>query len=126
MTAAGFMKRILVVDDEEDLLKMLRSRLTSHSYAVLTAKDGREGLSVAKSWKPDLIVLDILMPEMDGTQMSAALKEDPNTQDIPILFLTVLQTASQPQANQPSPNVVLAKPFSAAELLEKVEHLIRK
>ena len=71
-------KKVLLVDDEEDILTMLQSRLTTEGYSVLTARDGVEGLSVAKTWKPDLIILDILMPKMDGTEMSGVLKENPD------------------------------------------------
>jgi len=120
-------KKVLLVDDEEDILTMLQSRLTTEGYSVLTARDGVEGLSVAKTWKPDLIILDILMPKMDGTEMSGVLKENPETQNIPILFLTVLHTGKEgPPQDTESSNVVLGKPFSAKELLNKVDELLQR
>ena len=79
-------KRILVVDDEAELVKALQIRLKQENYEVLVAYDGKEGLQKAQECKPDLIILDILIPKMEGDSVAAALKEEKETRDIPIIF----------------------------------------
>ncbi len=80
-------KRILLVDDEEDMRRMLKFRLEALNYDVSEAGDGQEGLDKAKQENPDLIILDVMMPNMDGFEMSRAIKGDPKHKNIPILML---------------------------------------
>ncbi|MBI3086386.1 MAG: response regulator, partial [candidate division NC10 bacterium] len=82
--------RILVVDDEPLVLHMLRDVLTRLPADVLEAKEGEEALRLAKAERPDLILLDVMMPRMDGYQVAAALKQDPTTATIPIIFISAL------------------------------------
>ena len=81
-------KLILVVDDEPDVQEMIKAALESAGFRVVTANNGREGLEEARKKKPNGIVLDIMMPEMDGFAACRELKKDPATSDIPVLILT--------------------------------------
>lgn len=83
-------KKILVIDDDLLLLEMYKEKLESEGFQVATAPSAREGLKKAKSAKPDLVLLDILMPTMDGFQALEKLKSDPETKEIPVVFLTNL------------------------------------
>lgn len=82
--------KVLVVEDEEILLTALREELESGGYEVDGAADGEEGLEKVKSFKPDLILLDLVMPKMDGMEMLQKLKSDPQTRDILVVILTNL------------------------------------
>ncbi len=121
-------KRVLVVDDEPQLVTMLKMRLQANGYEVITAFDGEEGLQKAKDLKPDLIILDIVMPKMAGNEVGAALKEDDQFSKIPIIFLTCL--ADGMTENQGSEeigdNLFIAKPFEADKLLLMVDKVLKK
>src|SRR5690348_5018812 len=82
------MAKILVVDDERDVLDMLQFFLSKDGHTVLEAEDGREGLRMTREQRPDLIILDVMMPEMDGFTMNSHLLTDAATKDIPIIILT--------------------------------------
>ena len=82
------MKKILVVDDEKEIRDLVKERLTQNNYEVLTAANGREALDICKTQIPDLILLDIVMPEMDGYITCEKIRNDKSTKDIPVLFLT--------------------------------------
>jgi len=120
-------KKILIVDDSEDMRAMLESRLAEEGFAAITAPDGKEGLQAARKHKPDLILLDLNMPGMDGGEVGQALKEDPSTRDIPVIFLTgIAGDGSAP--NQTSVHEVggrrfLYKPFRFEVLLNEVRKL---
>ena len=86
------MKTILVVDDEENIAKMLGEQLEDDGYKVIVATNGADGLRKVQIVKPDLIVLDVMMPKMDGGEMFAKLKQNEKTRNIPIVFLTALKT----------------------------------
>lgn len=82
------MKRILIVEDNEKNLKLFRFLLNSQSYETIEARDGEGGIRLAKDQKPDLILMDVQMPVMDGVAATRILKEDPDTKGIPIIALT--------------------------------------
>jgi len=83
--------KILVIDDDPVVCHLLEKRLhAAHGYEVTTALDGRSGLARIKEDRPDLIVLDILIPDMSGGEIARALKNDPETRDIPIVFISVI------------------------------------
>src|SRR3989304_949638 len=84
-------KKILLIDDEPELVKAVEIRLKSTGYEVSVAHDGRAGIHEAKKIKPDLIILDLLMPIMDGYAVANELKDDPETKHIPIIILTASQ-----------------------------------
>lgn len=120
-------KRILIVDDEEDALTMLGERLENAGYFVLKASDGRQAVSIAKEANPDLIMLDIVMPEMDGIETSNVLSEDPLTKDIPVIFLTCLvKKDEEKQREVIGGRQFLAKPYNSEHLLKVVEKYSRK
>lgn len=121
-------KKILVVDDEPELVEMLKFRLEANNYAVVTAFNGKQGLEKAKKEKPDLIILDIMMPEMDGTAMAQVLKEDAETRDMPIIFLTCLveKGAVKQGSRMIGSNFFVAKPFDTEELLLMIEKAVSR
>src|SRR5437868_6027905 len=82
--------RILVVDDETDLVELIRFNLERHHYRVLTAHDGQAAIDVARREKPDLIVLDLMLPLKSGRDVTLALKTDADTRTIPIIMLTAM------------------------------------
>lgn len=120
------MKKILAVDDEEDVLLMLEKRLTSEGYSVITTTNGTSAIALAKSQHPDIIILDVAMPGMDGGEVAAKLREHPLTRSIPVIFLTVLLTKREEyQGNHTiSSNITFAKPFDTEELLAQIKELL--
>ena len=112
-------KKILVVDDEVDILLALQKRLESHGYEVLTATSSHEALEIVRQIKPDLIILDMMMPVMDGMQFSKILRSEAATQSIPIIFLTALESKDQEGGE-----IIFSKPFDSQKLLERIEALI--
>lgn len=121
-------QKILVVDDEKDLVEMVKKRLKTKGYDVVEAYDGQEGLKKAKEEKPDLIILDILMPNMDGVTMASSLKSDPDIKDTPVIFLTCLVESEEVKERHHmiGGGLFLAKPFDAKELLSMVEKTLNK
>ena len=84
------MKNLLLIDDEPDLLVLMKKLLKKQGYLVSDAHGGREGLKIAREKHPDIIVLDAMMPDIDGWDVARELKSDPDTRDIPIVMLTVM------------------------------------
>jgi DNA-binding response OmpR family regulator len=119
-------KRILVVDDDAELVKALQIRLERANYEVSVASDGQEGLQKARKQKPDLIILDIVIPKMEGDSVAAALKENRATRDIPIIFLTCLAEGltEKPDGRLRGGNFFLGKPFDTEELMTMVGDLL--
>ncbi|MDD5327700.1 MAG: response regulator [Phycisphaerae bacterium] len=118
---------VLVVDDEEDVLKMLEKRLTSQGYSVITATDGAEAVVLAKSRHPDIIILDIMMPRgMEGGQVAAELKDHPSTRNIPVIFLTGLCSKAEEKRHGSiiGSNITLAKPVDPEVLLDRIKKLL--
>ena len=113
--------RILVVDDEPDLVDTMRRRLEFFDWDVTTAPNGKEGLENALNEKPDLIVLDIDMPVMNGHEMLKQLREHPNLRDIPVIMCTMSDKV-QDITTASSNNICdyLTKPFDFADLTEKI------
>jgi len=118
---------ILVVDDHPDNLTLLTQLLARHGYQVRVAPSGRLALQSAQAERPDLILLDIRMPEMDGYQVCAQLKAAPRTTDIPIIFLSALNdTDDKLRAFAAGGINYLTKPFDEAAVLEQVELELRQ
>jgi len=119
-------KRILIVDDEPDTVEMLASRLAHNGYDVLKAHDGAEAVKIAKKERPDLILLDIIMPGMDGATAAGVLKESPDTKDIPVIFLTCLfSKEDEKRGNVIGGTYFLAKPYDADEILNVIKEKLR-
>ncbi len=121
---AGQKKRVLVVDDERHIVRLVQVNLERQGYEVLTAYDGVECLEKAKSEQPDLIVLDVMMPRMDGFEALQRLKSDPETSHIPVIMLTArAQDRDVLQGYQYGADLYLTKPFSPMELLSLVRRV---
>jgi len=120
-------KRILIVDDEEDILKVLRFRLEANNYEVLSASDGQEGLNKARSEKPDLIILDLMLPKLDGYKVCRMLKFDENYKAIPIILFTARAQASDKELGmEMGADAYISKPFEPLILLGKMKELLEK
>lgn len=124
-------EKILVVDDEEMILRLLRIDLESEGYKVFTAKTGQEAIQKACDASPDLILMDIMLPDMNGGEVVKALKANSSTSQTPILFLTALCTKEE-ERGQVELNAgnqrysTLAKPFSSKELLTRIKDVLEK
>ncbi len=114
-------KKILVVDDEEDVLKMVAFILRKKGYTVLCALNGREGLDLTQKETPDLIILDLLMPVMDGTEVAKRLKSDSKLKNIPIIILTASSDRIDEKVKECKAQGYILKPFDYQELLKKAE-----
>ncbi len=118
-------KTLLLVDDEPDLLESLSIRLKASGYKVVTAADGLEALKKARSLEPDLILLDLMLPKMDGYKVSRLLKFDGRYSRIPILILSARgQDLDKELASSAGADDYLVKPFSSEELLTRIKKLL--
>jgi DNA-binding response OmpR family regulator len=116
---------VLVVDDEEPIRLLCRVNLEAHDFEVVEAKDGAEGLEVAQRERPDLILLGVMMPRLDGWQVAEHLQKNRGTRSIPIVFLTARSTPSDRLRGMELGAVdYLTKPFNPAELPVYVERLL--
>jgi CheY-like chemotaxis protein len=119
-------KRIVVADDEPFILSALQDTL-SDSYSVTTASNGAEAIKVAQKVLPDLIILDVMMPEMDGLEACKNLKRDKTTSSIPVILLTAKgQITDIEKGFKSGADAYVVKPFSPARLIEKVEEIFEK
>ena len=116
-------KRILIADDEPELLRTVESFLKTRGYIVILAKNGKEAVEKALAQKPHLIILDIVMPDMDGSEAAMLLREDERTKRIPVFFLTGVISPEDQSATQSNPNVVLAKPINFDTLLKAIRRI---
>ena len=117
---------ILVADDEPVNLALIRRRLEWEDYRVVTADDGGEAVEAARATLPDLVIMDVMMPVMDGLQACRLLKEDPATRDIPVIFLSALDdTDTKVRGLDLGANDYVSKPFRVEELLARVSVAIR-
>ena len=116
-------KKILLVDDEEATLSFLARSLTRAGYAVSTAGDGRSALDAVHSEQPDLIVLDICLPDMRGEEVKQQLTENKTTQDIPVIFVTGILNKDEQHIFEKLAGKIyaLAKPVDIEELLSTIE-----
>lgn len=119
-------KKILLADDEEPVRALVAATIRDDSrYKILEAKDGVEVLEIARKEKPDIILLDIMMPRMDGFEVCRHLKSDPKTSGIIIIMLTALaQNADKDKAKEAGANGYFAKPFSPTALIKKLEEVL--
>ena len=117
--------RILLVDDEPSIVKMVGKRLEIEGFDVLIAMDGQDGLSKAQTERPDLIVLDLMLPKLNGYEVCTMLKQDARYQKIPVvLFTAKAQEKDEKLGMECGANAYVRKPFRAQELLEKIRSLI--
>lgn len=119
-------KKILAVDDERAIVRLVQVNLMRQGYEVVTAFDGKEALEKVASEQPDLIVLDVMMPYMDGFEVLQHLKRDPATRDIPVIMLTAkAQDADVFKGWQSGVDCYLTKPFNPMELSAFVKRVFK-
>jgi CheY-like chemotaxis protein len=121
------MPKILVVDDEIHIVKIIAYKMRGAGYEVVSARDGVEALDMVKINRPDLILLDVMMPRMDGYQTLQALKNDPATRDIPVFLLTVKsKEVDRQKGYEIGADDYLTKPFSPNKLLERIDQALKR
>ncbi len=117
--------KVLLIEDEPELLKALQVRFTACRFACETAANGQEALTVLKRFRPDVIIADLLMPEMDGYEFCRQIKADGRTASIPVIVLTAVpEDALAHRVDELNAACVLHKPFDSGVLLAVVEKLI--
>jgi DNA-binding response OmpR family regulator len=119
--------RILVVDDEPNIVQTLKDRLEMNEYCVETASNGQEGLRLAEEKGPDMVLLDVIMPLMDGHEMLEKLRQTEWGRDISVIMLTA-RSQAQDIARARACNIddYIIKPFDLSELLEKIENILER
>jgi DNA-binding response OmpR family regulator len=118
-------KKVLIIDDQEEIRDLVDITLRDTEFEVIKASSGKEGIQVAKELKPDIILLDIMMPEIDGFMTCNMLKRNSDTQDIPVIFLTAKQTTmGRTIALKAGAQDYIMKPFSPNDLLSRLKRLL--
>ena len=118
-------KKILVVEDDTDLVELLSFNLKSCGFSVGTAADGAEALKKVRSLAPDLILLDIMLPELDGFAVCEILRRDPATARIPVIMLTAMSSEfARLNGLEAGADDYVTKPFSTKKLVERVKELL--
>jgi two-component system phosphate regulon response regulator PhoB len=120
-------ERILIVDDEPDLLELVRFNLAQAGFEVQTAQGGLEGLEKAQRWRPDLVVLDLMLPDLPGTEVCRKLRADPELTGLPILMLTARsEEIDRVVGLELGADDYVTKPFSPRELTLRVRAILRR
>ena len=120
------MRKILVVDDERHIVRLIQVNLERQGYQVVTAHDGKEALEKVASEKPDLVVLDVMMPYMDGFEVLRTLRRNPETAELPVIMLTAKAQDQDVFRGWPEGvDMYLTKPFNPQELLTFVKRIFR-
>ena len=116
-------KSILLIDDDRDVLESLADFLKRNGYAVLSCDNGKDGLRLAKKDSPALIILDLILPDIDGSDVAAELLQNPTTRNIPIIFLTAVMTKAEQEASGEfiANRCIVAKPCKPSRILELVK-----
>ena len=123
----GEKPRILLVDDEPSIVKMVGKRLEVEGFDVLIAMDGQDGLTKARTQSPDLIVLDLMLPKLNGYEVCTMLKQDGRYQKIPVVMFTAkAQDKDEKLGMECGADAYFRKPFKAQELLEKIRELVKR
>ena len=119
------MKKILIVDDKREVVELVTATLEGEGYQIICASDGGEALGKIGKEKPDLVLLDIIMPTMDGLEVLAKVKNDPQTKGIPIIMLTAKgQKLDKDKGIRLGAEDYIIKPFSPSHLLTKIEEIM--
>jgi len=120
-------RTILVADDDKDIIDLVEFNLSREGFSVLVAEDGWKALETAKKKRPDVVILDWMMPEVDGLEVCRRLKQDPDTERIPIIMLTAKSdTLDKVLGLEMGADDYLTKPFHVRELLARVRALLRR
>ena len=119
------MPRVLVVDDEVNIVRLIQINLQRHGYEVETANNGAEALAKIRDSRPDLLVSDVMMPEMDGFELLANVRRDPALSDLPVIMLTAkAQDADVMSGYKHGADMYLTKPFNPAELITFAKRIL--
>jgi CheY-like chemotaxis protein len=119
--------RILIVDDEPAVADLIEAVLAGEGYTVAIARDGVQGLVLARDWRPDLILMDVMLPGVEGGAAIRRLKADPETSKIPIVAMSAGRTIRRQSEELANADAALSKPFDIDALLAQVEfHLSRR
>lgn len=119
--------KILIVDDEPNIVQTLKARLQANDYVVFTASNGSEGLKIALDERPDVVLLDIIMPVMDGHEMLEAFRRESGRRYSSIIMLTAKhQIEDIERASESGIDDYIIKPFDMSKLLEKIELIVEK
>jgi len=119
-------KRIMVVDDEESLRELLTAIMEQEGYEVIIAADGNECLKKLKTVRPDLILLDMMMPGMSGREVCEKIRQDPKTKDLKVAFLTVAKFSEAGKGTLKEMKVIdyITKPFDNSDLVKRVKKMV--
>ena len=118
---------ILVVDDEQDLLDLIEYNLKKEGYEVLKAEDGEEGIEVARRENPDLVLLDIMMPKMDGLEVVEVMRDDEELKRIPVIFLTARgDEKTEVESLNKGGDDYITKPISTIKLISRIKAVLRR
>ena len=126
------MKKVLLVDDDVDFCEATKLLLDSKGYEVVLAYGGKEGLGKVRAEKPDLVILDVMMPEMNGYDVCVVVKADPELKKVPVILLTAVDQAlfkttyTQAMGLMTEADDYIAKPVDPEELVKRVEELLSK
>lgn len=117
--------RILVIDDEKEICDVSKKILErTGRYEVVTSTEGKRVMDLAKQYKPNLILLDVMMPDMDGTQVAEYLFDDPDTKEIPLVFLTALVRKEEAKKGKIGRCFFIAKPINPKELIDRIGFIL--
>lgn len=120
-------EKILIIEDEKDIVKMLDYNLKKEGFRVFSANNGEDGLDMARKGHPDLILLDLMLPEMDGLEVCRAVKNDTNSAHIPIVILTAkAQETDKIVGLELGADDYVTKPFSPRELIARIKAVLRR
>lgn len=120
-------RKILIIDDEKEMAQVETMRLEAHGYEVIVAYDGESGLASARSARPDLVVLDIMLPKIGGYELCRMLKQDPLCRHIPIVLVSAVdQKYDTDLGKKVGADDFFTKPFEPAVLLAKIKELTKK
>jgi DNA-binding NarL/FixJ family response regulator len=126
-TSVGNHRRLLLIDDDPNLILLVKDYLEFRGYEVITAENGREALEVLEQDVPDMIICDVMMPEMDGYSLVSAIRSDPKTSWIPVLFLSAKgQSQDRVKGLNIGADVYMVKPFEPEELVAQVESSLKQ
>lgn len=119
-------KKILIVDDEIEMVELEIMRFEAHGYAVLAAYNGENGIKMVREKMPDLVILDVMLPGMDGYAVCEILKKDPTVKHIPIILVTAVDQKYDPLKGQKAgADYAFTKPYESPLLLAKIKELLQ-